>query len=176
MAKGSKFVVKYRRKREGKTNYKKRLELLKSGLDRLVIIPSNKHITIQVLEYNDDGDLVRASAHSKELEKFGWKQSTGNTPSAYLTGLLCGLRGKNNGIKKAILDIGLRPSIRGSRIYAGLKGFIDSGLTVPFDKDMLPDEERVKGVHISEYRKDKKILSAFDKTKNNIINSLKNQG
>ncbi len=173
MAKGSKFVVGYRRKRKGKTNYKKRLELLKSGLHRLVVRPSNKHITIQILEYRDDGDLVKASAHSEELKEFGWTQPTGNTPSAYLTGLLCGLRSKNTGVKKAIMDIGLRPSIKGSRIYAGLKGVIDSGLTIPFDENMLPDKERIQGVHISEYKKDKKILSAFDKTKNNIINSFK---
>ena len=46
------YTVKYRRQREGKTNYDKRLKLLLSGKPRLIIRPSLKGITIQVEEYH----------------------------------------------------------------------------------------------------------------------------
>ena len=52
-------------------------------------------------------------------------------------------------INNAVLDIGLNVSTKGSRIYAALKGAIDSGLKIPHNKDILPDEKRIKGNHIS---------------------------
>ena len=48
MATGAKYVVQYRRKRELRTNYRKRLNLLKSGLTRLIARPSNKHLVLQL--------------------------------------------------------------------------------------------------------------------------------
>ena len=41
----------YRRKREGKTDYRKRLRLLLSGKPRLVIRRSLRDISAQVIEY-----------------------------------------------------------------------------------------------------------------------------
>jgi len=173
MAKGSKYVVQYRRKRNGKTDYKKRLGILKSGSHRLVIRPSNKHIIAQIIEYKEDGDIIMASAHSTELKKFGWTFSTSNTPAAYLTGLLCGLRGCSNGIKDAILDIGLNPSIKGSRIYAALKGAVDSGIKIPHESAIFPDESRIKGEQIANYRNKKEITEKFDEIKESIMKDSK---
>ena len=47
-----------------------------------------------------------------------------------------------------ILDIGLIRNIAKSRIYAFVQGVVDAGLTVPFKKDVLPDEKRLKGMHL----------------------------
>jgi large subunit ribosomal protein L18 len=141
----------YRRKREGKTNYKKRLKLILSGKLRLVIRLSNANIVAQIIEYHQDGDKIIAGAYSKELEKIGWKFSKGNTPAAYLTGLLAGKKAKEKGVKEAVLDIGLRSPIKGSRIFACLKGIVDSGLNVPHSKDILPSDDRIKGQHIAKY-------------------------
>ena len=44
----AKHVLPYRRKREGRTNYKKRLALLKSGQPRLVIRRSNRYLQFQL--------------------------------------------------------------------------------------------------------------------------------
>jgi large subunit ribosomal protein L18 len=97
---------------------------------------------------------VLSSAFSKELVKaYGWKGGCGNIPSAYLTGLLAGYRSIKKGVDKAILDIGLRPAKKGSRIFAALKGGLDAGLDVPHSEEMLPKENRIKGEHIANYAK-----------------------
>ncbi|HEX55286.1 MAG: 50S ribosomal protein L18 [Candidatus Altiarchaeales archaeon] len=173
MAKKPTYVVKFRRRREGKTNYKKRLNLLKSNRPRLVVRKSNRYINVQIINYNPDGDVVVASANSKELDKFGWEFYKCNTPSAYLTGLICGYRGISRGVNNAILDIGLYRSVKSSRLYAALKGAVDAGLNIPFDKDMLPSEERISGRHIAEYREIKDIEVKFNDVKNKIIESFK---
>ena len=50
MANKKTYTVPFRRKREGKTNYKKRLGLLKSKSLRLVVRKSNKHILVQLVD------------------------------------------------------------------------------------------------------------------------------
>ena len=94
--------VPFRRKREGKTNYKKRLKILLHRKPRLVIRKSLNSIIAQIVEYNADGDKVVLSAHSKELGKFGWKPNKGNLPSAYLIGLLIGKKAKENGANQRL--------------------------------------------------------------------------
>ena len=94
------------------------------------------------------GDVTEASAISSELSQHGWVASTKNLPSAYLTGLLAGLRAKSRGIDFAVLDIGLNPPVRGSKIYAAMKGVIDAGIDIPHNPEVLPDEERLSGKHI----------------------------
>jgi hypothetical protein len=89
-----------------------------------------------------------ASAISTELSDHGWTAGTGNIPAAYLTGFLAGLRAKNRGVKEAILDVGLNPPVKGSRVYAALKGAVDAGLDVPHSPEILPDESRISGEHI----------------------------
>jgi len=149
---GPRYRVHLRRKREGRTDYRLRLKLLSSGKPRLVPRMSLAHTSVQVIEYSKDGDRVLASAHSKELEKFGWKGGNSNTPAAYLVGLLCGYRAIKSGVGECVLDIGgFRPT-RGSRVFSVLKGALDAGLRVPHG-EVLPDENRISGVHIAEYAK-----------------------
>ena len=153
MAKGPQYNLPFRRRREGRTSYRKRRRLVVSGLPRLVVRPSNKHLIAQVIQAKPEGDHVLASAHSSELRDFGWKGPCGNISAAYLTGLLVGQRAKTNGISEAILDIGLYARGPGSRIFAAAKGAVDAGLTVPHDEKVFPPLERVKGAHVVEYSK-----------------------
>jgi large subunit ribosomal protein L18 len=174
MATGASYTVAYRRKREQKTNYKRRLNLLKSGITRFVVRPSNKHISTQLVDYEENGDKIIASAHSSELKEYGWAHSTSNTPSAYLTGLLCGARGKAKGVEKAILDMGLFPQVNGSKIYATLKGLKESGVESPAEEDIFPSEDRITGKIISSYSKKAKDMEAdFAKVKAAILKSNK---
>ncbi len=143
--------VQFRRKRKGLTNYKKRLKLLLSGKRRLVIRKSLKNILAQVVEYTPQGDKVVLSAHSSELDKFGWKAGKGNVPGAYLTGLLLAKRAKEKGLNDFVLDMGFNKSVKGSRIYAVIKGVFDVGINVPHSADILPSEDRIKGDHIKKY-------------------------
>ena len=143
----------YRRKREGKTDYKKRLRLLVSAMPRLVVRKSNRNISVQLVDYSPDGDVVVCAASSCKLKKYGWKVSRSNLPTAYLTGLLLGKLAKQKKIKEAVLDLGLYPSTKGSRVYACLKGVLDAGIYVPHSADILPSEDRIKGGHIAGYAK-----------------------
>lgn len=153
MATKNVHVVPFRRKREGKTNYKKRLKLLLSNKVRLLIRKSLKNILIQLIEYHEQGDKIIISISSKVLERdYGWKMNKGNVPAAYLTGLLAGLKAKQKGLKEAILDTGLQQSsVKCSRIYAALKGVIDAGLVIPCSQEMLSNEETITGKKIAQY-------------------------
>ena len=59
--------TKFRRRKLSLTNYKKRLAMVKGGLDRVVVRKSNKNIMGQIVRYDEKGDAVIASADSKEL-------------------------------------------------------------------------------------------------------------
>lgn len=148
-----------KRRREKKTDYKKRLALVKSGKIRLVIRRSLNNIRVQFVEFNPSGDKTLISAISTELKKLGWNR-TGNVPGSYLTGLLAGKKAKEKKIDEAVLDIGLQSSTKGSRIYAALKGVLDAGVNVVHSEKILPDENRIKGSHISE-----ELVNQFEQTK-----------
>ncbi|HYD03501.1 MAG TPA: 50S ribosomal protein L18 [Alphaproteobacteria bacterium] len=150
-------VVKYRRKREGRTDYKKRLKMLVSGISRLVVRRTNKHIIVQVVDYSDNGDKVVVTANSSELKKDGWKHATANIPAAYLTGMLAAQKAKKAGVEKAIVDLGLQPTLKGSRLYAAVKGAIDNGLEIPASEEIFPPADRLSGKHIAAYAKDGKF-------------------
>ncbi len=141
------YVTPHKRRRVQRTDYRKRLALLKSGRTRIVIRKSSNHIVIQFVKYAQKGDETLASGFSGELKKFGWKQ-TGNIPAAYLTGLLAGAKAKKSGVGEAVLDAGLQVSTKGSRIYAALRGVLDSGISVHHSPEVLPSEDRLLGKHI----------------------------
>jgi large subunit ribosomal protein L18 len=104
------------------------------------------------VEAESIGDKVLVAAHSKELAKtYGWKNNCGNIPSAYLTGLLCGMKAKAKGVEEAFLDIGLHVPSKGTRVFAALKGVVDAGVEVPYSEDIVPDDERISGQHIADY-------------------------
>ncbi|MCD6447442.1 MAG: 50S ribosomal protein L18 [Thermoplasmata archaeon] len=140
----------FRRRREGKTNYRKRLALLKSGKPRVVVRKSNKNIRVQFALYDMNGDRIVASAIGTDLRKYGWEYSLSNTPAAYLTGLLAGKRALKKGLKEGVLDIGLYTPRRGARIFAALKGVVDAGVDVPYGEEIVPSEDRLYGKHISD--------------------------
>lgn len=144
------YKLPHRRRREKKTDYKLRLSLLKSGINRLVVRRSNNYITGQIVKYEKNGDKTLVSVHSSMLKKMGWKNSCGNLPAAYLTGLLLGKKCAENKIDTAVLDMGLQISTGGNRIYALLRGAVDGGLKVSHSKEILPPDERIAGKHISE--------------------------
>ena len=135
MATGPRYTVKLRRRNQGKTNYHTRLALLKSGEHRLVIRKTNKYITCQIVDYNQNGDKIIASAHSMKLIKMGWKHNTRNIPAAYLTGYALGKAAIKAKTKTAIVDMGLYTSTKGSVLYAALKGAVEAGMNIPHNPE-----------------------------------------
>lgn len=154
MAKGASYCAPYRRRREGKTDYRARKASVLSGRRRLVIRSSLKNLTAQIVVAKPIGDEILVSAHSHELaRKYGWRAPRGNLPTAYLTGFLCGSKAKAQGIEEAISDIGLNAPSKGARVFAALKGVLDAGMNIPHSEGKLPEEKRMEGEHIVQYAK-----------------------
>lgn len=152
MAKNKSTTVLFKRKRQKKTDYKARISLLKSSKPRLVIRKALNNYTVQLIEYNPKGDKVLISAHARELFKgYGWKGHRGNLSSAYLTGLLLGLKAKKKGLKEAVADLGLARVVKGSGLFAVLKGVIDGGINVPCKDDTFPNQDRISGKNVADY-------------------------
>ena len=135
-----------RRRRECKTDYRKRLVLLKGNKPRLVVRKSNKYILLQIVESSKAQDKVLFSVNSKELLSKGWPKDTEgslkNLSPGYLAGFLLGKKAKD--LKgSVILDSGLIPNTRGSRVYAVVKGLSDAGVEIPFDEKVMFSEEEI---------------------------------
>ena len=154
MARGPRYHVLFRRRRNGKTNFYYRKRLILSNQLRAVVRSSIKHILIQITRAELIGDKILSSTHSSELAKeFKWLGGTGNLSSAYLTGLLAGKKALQKDVDQCVLDLGVASPIRGSRLYAALKGLVDAGIEIPHNEKIYPSEDRVRGEHIANYAK-----------------------
>ena len=161
MADGPRYRVKFRRRREGKTNYYYRKRLLMSGIPRLVVRRSLKHMVAQIVKAEMKGDNVILRADSNELKKkYGWKYSTSNTSSAYLVGYLIGKKAIKAKVEEAILDIGIFRPIVNTKLFTVLKGALDAGLEIPHGENIFPSEDRITGKHVSDYAS---LLQSEDK-------------
>jgi large subunit ribosomal protein L18 len=172
MATGPRYKVPFRRRREGKTDYHQRLHLLISKRPRIVARKSLRHMQIQLVTPQPNGDRTWVHADSSELVKYGYTGPTGNTSAAYLTGLIFGFKALRADFDNAIMDIGLQVSSKGSRVYAALKGIVDSGFEVPHDPEIFPDESRLKGEMIKEYT-NTDIPALFEEAKARIYDEFR---
>ncbi|MGC8662541.1 MAG: 50S ribosomal protein L18 [Candidatus Micrarchaeia archaeon] len=136
----------FKRRRLNLTNYKRRLALVKGGMNRVVVRKSNRSIISQVIKYSEKGDIVLASVDSKELVKFGWPSKV-NRPTAYLVGLLLSKKYKDN--DELVLDIGLLPQVKNSLPFIFAKGCIDGGMKIRSSVDIK--EDIYNGSIISKY-------------------------
>ncbi len=140
-----------RRRRENKTDYKARRILLTSGIPRIVVRRTNKYFIIQAVESNEAQDKVIATVTSKELLKNNWDAKKGGSlksiPAGYLTGLLMTKKLKSGNF---IMDLGMARTLKGSRVFAVVKGLIDGGLDIPANKNIFPSEERLNGEHLKD--------------------------
>ncbi|XP_017474856.1 PREDICTED: 60S ribosomal protein L5 [Rhagoletis zephyria] len=93
------YQVKFRRRREGKTDYYARKRLIFQDKNkyntpkyRLIVRLSNKDITVQIAYARIEGDRVVCAAYSHELPKYGVKVGLTNYAASYCTGLLVARR------------------------------------------------------------------------------------
>jgi len=167
------FQVKFRRRRECKTDYHARQRLItqdknkyKTPKYRLVVRFTNRDVIVQIFSSDLTHDVCLAYAYSHELAQYGLKSPSTNYATAYATGLLLarrvnqklglGYEGNSNidgedynveatGEKnpfKAILDVGLRRTTTGSRLFGALKGACDGGIDVPHNDHRFPGSKR----------------------------------
>ena len=155
-----------RRRREAKTDYVKRIKLLKSNSPRLVFRKTNKYLIAQYIISKEAKDEIKLGGNSKELLKFGWpKEFLGSLKSisaAYLLGVLMSKKIKEKKLEKPIVDFGMIKMIHKTKTYAFLKGLKDSGLDINCDDKFCPDDNRLKGEHM-------KNKIAFEEIKSKII-------
>ncbi|KDQ12695.1 hypothetical protein BOTBODRAFT_34150 [Botryobasidium botryosum FD-172 SS1] len=196
----SRYQVKYRRRREGKTDYYARKRLVAQAKNkynapkyRLVIRFTNKQVIAQISYARIQGDAVLAAASSKELPRYGINHGLTNWTAAYATGLLVarraltklGLADKYEGVSapdgtisltealddedaprpfKCYLDVGLKRTSTGSRLFGALKGASDGGLFIPHSEKRFPGydvetkalnaevlKKYIFGGHVAEY-------------------------
>ncbi len=156
-----------RRRKENKTDYLKRLKLLKSGKPRIVFRKTNRGIISEYVVSNEAQDKVVFGFDSKILKEYGWpKEAYGSLKSisaSYLTGYLTGKKILKEKMEMPILDSGMNRSIHKNKIYAFLKGLIDAGIKIECKKEFFPEEKRIKGEHLKNKINFNEIKSKIDK-------------
>ncbi|MEM2932772.1 MAG: 50S ribosomal protein L18 [Candidatus Pacearchaeota archaeon] len=145
---GKRIAIQKRRRREGKTNYAKRLKLLEGRKPRLVVRKTSRYLIAQIVISKEAQDSVVIGVTSKKLADLGWKYSFKNLPACYLTGLLLGKLAKERGIDEAIVDIGLNRATKGNRLFTAAYG-ASKFLKINLNEKILPVNERIYGRHIS---------------------------
>jgi len=174
---------------------------------RLIVRFSNTKVICQVAYATISGDKIVSQATSTELTKYGVPMGHKNYAAAYCTGLLVARRtlkkfGQDDKITgkeeidgeefhveeeetdqrpfKCILDVGIRRTQVGARMWGALKGAADGGLHVPHSAKNFPGfkpaeekgadpeydaeahKERIFGGHVKEYME---MLQEEDPTK-----------
>ncbi len=175
MATGARYFVPFRRRKEGKTDYYRRAKLVISDRPRMVVRKTNRHIIIQLVTAELDGDRTLVTANSAELAEYGFRGSASNIPAAYLTGMLFAVKAMNADQTCAVLDIGLHRASKGARVFAALKGAVTAGLDVPHRPEIFPDDDRTRGAHIAAYAPDRaaNLVQNVDETIDTIMKELR---
>lgn len=140
-AKGPTYEVAFRRRREKKTNFQKRLALVKSEKPKMVVRRSNRYVTVQFVEFKPKGDVTLLTVNGTKLKKmFNWP-SKRNVWSAYLAGLYAGREASKKGVKEFVLDLGMRTASKGSVVFAALQGAVDAGLKTSYSDEKVPKDK-----------------------------------
>lgn len=93
------FQVKFRRRREGRTDYYARRRLVVQDKNkyntpkyRMIVRFTNKDVCCQIAYARIEGDVIVCAAYSHELPRYGVKVGLTNYAAAYCTGLLLARR------------------------------------------------------------------------------------
>lgn len=132
---------------------------------RLTVRFTNKDIVCQIAYAKIVGDVIVCAAYSHELPRYGIKVGLTNYAAAYCTGLLVARRllqkfnlgDKYEGQKevdgehftvednddgpsafRCYLDVGLKRTSTGARVFGAMKGAADGGLDIPHSTRRFP--------------------------------------
>jgi len=159
--------VQKRRRRENKTDYLKRLKMLKSEKPRLVFRKTNKYFTIQYVISDEAHDKTIFGISSKDLLKTGWdekaKGSLKSVTAAYLTGYFVGKKIIKDNLETPIVDFGMIRVLHKTKVFGFLKGLIESGVKIESKEEAFPEEERLNGESLKNKIDVKKIKLNIDK-------------
>jgi large subunit ribosomal protein L18 len=156
-----------RRRIENKTDYAKRLKLLKSEKPRIVFRKTNKYVIGQYVTSHETQDKIEIGVNSGQLLKYGWpeefKGSLKSIPASYLTGLLIGKKIIKDKKEMPIVDFGMIRNMHKTKTFAFLKGIVDAGIEVSHDESIFPEEDRIMGKNLKE-----DFSKTFEKIKSKI--------
>lgn len=158
-----------RRRTEKKTNYNRRLKLLKSDLPRLVFRKTNSYVIAQYIVSDDAQDSINFGITSKALLKYGWpeefKGSLKSIPASYLVGYLMAKKINSKKLENPIVDFGMQRVLHKTKLFAFLKGLIDGGIEINCKEEAFPEEERINGENLKDNftKKFKEIKLKIDK-------------
>jgi large subunit ribosomal protein L18 len=156
-----------RRRKENRTDYLKRLKLLKSEKPRVVFRKTNKFIISEYIESKEAQDSVVFGFDSRKLKEYGWPDnsqgSLKSTTASYLTGYLTGKSILKKKLDMPILDAGMNRAVHKNKIYAFLKGLIDAGIKINCKKEFFPEDSRINGEHLKNKIPFNEIKSKIDK-------------
>ncbi|KAI9718849.1 MAG: 60S ribosomal protein L5 [Chrysothrix sp. TS-e1954] len=141
----SRYQVKYKRRRQGKTDYYGRKRLVTQAKNkynspkyRLVVRFTNRDIICQIVTAQLSGDKVFCAAYGHELKRYGIKHGVTNWAAAYATGLLLarralvklGLDGQFTGVEEADGEYKVTEAAEGEdgESRRPFKVFLDVGL------------------------------------------------
>jgi len=169
------YQVKFKRRRQAKTDYHARKRLViqdknkyKTPKYRFVVRITNRDIVCQIFSADITHDVCLLAAYAHELPRYGVKVGLTNYSAAYCTGLLLARRvnsklgleyegaeeidGEEYHVEadpegkapfRALLDVGLRRTTTGARIFGALKGACDGGLDIPHNDRRFPGTEQI---------------------------------
>ena len=166
MAHGKNQRLRFKRRRNGETDYRRRMKMLRGGSARAVVRVTNTQTICQLVSYQPTGDSIEVSVDGRTLvAKFGWPMdvSRKSTTASYISGFAMAKLAMAAGHNEAILDIGLAASTPGNRVFAALRGMVDAGLEIPHGEEVLPSDDRINGSHI-----DDSIAKAVESAKKSI--------
>jgi len=139
----SRYQVKYKRRRQGKTDYYARKKLITQARNkynapkyRLVVRFTNKDIICQIVTAEIGGDKVIMAAYAHELKRYGIKHGLTNWSAAYATGLLLARRLLKKfeldedfvGVEEPDGEHQLTEATEGDESRRPFKAFLDVGL------------------------------------------------
>ena len=166
-----------KRRKQYKTDYGKRLKLLKGEKPRVVFRRTNKYILAQYVESEEAKDKVILGMSSKKLMEYGWpKDAQGSLKSitaCYLIGYLIGKKIIDNKLEKPIIDFGMIRMIHKGKSYAFIKGIIDSGLKISCKEEAFPEEERIKGGKLKKKIPFEEIKNKIQKSEISVLSNSK---
>jgi large subunit ribosomal protein L18 len=143
-----------RRRREGKTDYLKRIKLLKSESPRVVFRKTDRYIIAEYITSKEAQDKIEIGITSKVLKNYGWPDkfngSLKSIPASYLTGFLIGKEIIKKKLEQPIVDFGMTRVLSKNKGFAFLKGLIDAGIEINCDEENFPEEERIIGENLKE--------------------------
>ncbi|KAI2802909.1 ribosomal protein L5, partial [Blomia tropicalis] len=159
------FQVKFKRRREGKTDYYARRRLVVQDKNkyntpkyRLIVRFTNKDIICQVAYAKIEGDQIVCAAYAHELPRYGvkvgfdqlrcsllYRSFVGSSYGIYkgaeeVTGEQFFSQDADDqpGAFRCFLDVGLARTTTGARVFGAMKGASDGGLDIPHSTKRFP--------------------------------------